>query len=108
MDSPSEGAEEIQGSGGDSANQPPGGDGSPMTRHDPNAATRRERIAPGHSITPLVHHSQPSAWVRSLEWGGGMTLMALVLAFGWLTVRPTPKRREPELPAPAYSRVRRR
>jgi hypothetical protein len=77
-----------------------------MTRHDPNAFSRRDGAAPASSFTPLAHHNQPSAWARDLQWGGGLTLMALVLAFGWITVRPTPRRREPELPAPAWVRSR--
>jgi hypothetical protein len=88
-DSPSD-----AGLGGDQANAPP---------TQANAATRRDRIAPGQSFTPLAH-DQPSAWARDLQWGGGLTLMALVLAFGWSTVRPTPRRRQPELPAPAWVR----
>jgi hypothetical protein len=69
----------------------------PMTRlNDPNA------------FTALAHREQASAWARDLQWGGGLTLMALVLAFGWITVRPTPRRRLPEVPAPAFSRIRRR
>jgi hypothetical protein len=84
----------------------------PMTRLEskpPNQSyRRRDRISPGQSFTPLAGHHQPSAWARDLQWGGGLTLMALVLTFGWITVRPTPKRRQPELPAPAYSRIDRR
>jgi hypothetical protein len=101
-DSPSS---ETQQLGGDLAQGPASPDQS-MTRHDPNSATRRDRIKPGGSFTPMLHHSQPSAWARDLQWGGGLTLMALVLAFGWITVRPTPRRRQPELPAPAYARNR--
>jgi hypothetical protein len=67
-----------------------------MTRHDP------------HAFTAIAHRDQASAWARDLQWGGGLTLMALVAAFGWLTVRPTPRRRTPEVPAPALSRQRRR
>jgi hypothetical protein len=67
--------------------------------------TRIDRIKPGQSFTPLARASnQPSAWTTGLEYGGGLTLMALVLAFGFQTLRPTPKRREPELPAPAWAR----
>jgi hypothetical protein len=96
-------ADETKGSAGDLG----------MSRHEsprssPNEATRRDRIAPGQSITPLAHHAQPSAWARDLQWGGGLTLMALVFAFGWITVRPTPKRREPEVPSPAWARYRSR
>jgi hypothetical protein len=104
-DSPSSGAES---SSVDIGDRPMSPDGAPMTRLDKHPATRLDRSAPGQSFTPLAHHSQPSAWARDLQWGGGLTLMALVLAFGWITVRPTPRRRQPELPAPAYSRVRRR
>ncbi|MDX6662980.1 MAG: hypothetical protein QOG09_1082, partial [Solirubrobacterales bacterium] len=100
-----ESSSEAQHMGGDMAQSDHGPEGSAMTRHE-NNATRLNRVAPGQSFTPLAHHRQPSAWVQSLEWGGGMTLMALVLAFGWITVRPTPRRREPELPAPAYARYR--
>ncbi|MDX6651847.1 MAG: hypothetical protein QOJ38_628, partial [Solirubrobacterales bacterium] len=81
--------------------------GSEMTRRE-NAMSRLDRVGPGQSFTPLVHRAQPSAWVTGLEWGGGLTLMALVLAFSWLTVRPTPRRRQPELPAPAWARNRHR
>jgi hypothetical protein len=93
--------------GGDLANGPDAELGStPMTRYE-NNATRLERAAPGQSFTPLTHAHQTSAWVRDLEWGGGLALAALVLGFGWLTVRPTPRRRQPEIPAPARARVRR-
>jgi hypothetical protein len=84
---------EIQESGGDLA---VGRDSPAFTRHDPNA------------FTAVAHHEQASAWARDLQWGGGLTLMALVAAFGWITVRPTPRRRQPEVPAPAFSRQRRR
>ena len=102
----SEGAEQTQGLGGDLANAPESSDQA-MTRRQ-EAATRRDRVAPGQSFTPLTHRSQPSAWATGLQWGGGMTLMAMVMWFGWMTVRPTPRRREPELPAPAFSRAGRR
>lgn len=78
-----------------------------MTRHESNMR-RAERVAPGQSFTPLTHRSQPSAWATGLQWGGGMTLMALVLAFGWTTLRPGPRRRLPEVPAPAEARGYRR
>jgi hypothetical protein len=77
---------------------------SDMTRHESNA-TRLDRRPPTPPFTAASHRDQPSAWVRNLEWGGGMTLMALVLGFGWITVRPTPRRRVPEVPAPAEARV---
>ena len=80
---------------------------SEMTRYESNA-TRLDRRVAEPSYTIAVHRQQPSAWVTGLQWGGGMTLMGLVLAFGWITVRPTPRRRQPELPAPAFARTRRR
>ena len=67
-----------------------------FTRHDPNA------------FTALAHRDQASAWARDLQWGGGLTLMSVVFWLGWMTVRPTPKRREPEVPAPAEAWARRR
>ncbi|MDX6662623.1 MAG: hypothetical protein QOG09_725, partial [Solirubrobacterales bacterium] len=95
--------------GVDLADKPPSADGTASaTRLDPNAYVRADHTPPAQSFTPLSRHAQPSAWARDLQWGGGLTLMALVLAFGWITVRPTPRRREPELPAPAFARHRRR
>jgi hypothetical protein len=82
--------------GGDLANSPESAHGQSMTRHNPNA------------FTAIAHKDQASAWARDLQWGGGLTLMALVAAFGWITVRPTPRRQRPEIPAAAYSRIRRR
>jgi hypothetical protein len=76
-----------------------------MSRRE-NSMSRRDQATPGQSFTPLSHHSQPSAWATGLQWGGGLTLMALVFAFGWTTVRPTPRRRMPEVPAPAWNRNR--
>jgi hypothetical protein len=85
------------GQAADLADSPPSAHGtSSMTRNDPNA------------FTAIAHHDQASAWARDLQWGGGLTIAALVLMFGWVTVRPTPRRRMPEVPAPAYSRQRRR
>ena len=51
--------------------------------------------------------TRPSAWARDLQWGGGLTLMSLVLFFGWITVRPTPGVGQPEVPAPSWARNRR-
>jgi hypothetical protein len=44
-----------------------------------------------------------------LQWGGGITLMALALALGFTTVRPTPRgrRRDDVTPAPVWLRQRR-
>ena len=90
-----ESASQAQEFGGDMADAPPTARGAEMTRRD-NAFTAR------------ASSPQQSAWARNLQWGGGMTLMALVLALGWATVRPTPRRREPELPAPAWNHRSRR
>jgi hypothetical protein len=76
---------------------------NPPSAHGTNAATRQE-----HNFTALTHRDQASAWARDLQWGGGLVLMSLVLAFGYITVRPTPRRRQPEVPAPARAGVRRR
>jgi hypothetical protein len=67
--------------------------------------TRRDQIKPGVSITVLSHREQPSAWARGALYGGGIGLAALVLALGFTTLRPGPRRRQPEIPAPAQARV---
>ncbi|MDX6652796.1 MAG: hypothetical protein QOJ38_1577 [Solirubrobacterales bacterium] len=107
----SSGSEADKGShetGVDTAEAPPSATGSAMTRKSDNAFSRHEPTAGGTSFTALGHRSQPSAWARDLQWGGGIALMALVLAFGWITVRPTPRRRQPELPAPAWAHGQRK
>jgi hypothetical protein len=79
--------------------------------YNPSAFTRRDRIAPAaDGFTPLHHRAQPSAWTTGLQWGGGIGLMALALALGFTTVRPTPRRRPGAdvTPAPAYVHRRRR
>jgi hypothetical protein len=75
-----------------------------------SASTRLDQRRDDHAFTALDHKSQPSAWPRDLLYGGGLGLAALTLALGWSMLRPTPRRREPELPAPAWapSRDRRR
>jgi hypothetical protein len=94
-----EGASDAQQSAGDLAQGPP----SP----DLSAMTRRDRVKPApDGFTPRPRaHAQPSAWTTSLEWGGGITLMALALALGFTGVRPTPRRRPPEVPAPARAQA---
>jgi hypothetical protein len=100
----------VQSSGSDSDAKEKGPSGqvadladAPPSAHGSSSATRYE-----NNFTAITHRDQASAWARDLQWGGGLTLMALVLAFGWITVRPKPRRRLPEVPAPAYSRQRRR
>jgi hypothetical protein len=71
------------------------------------AMTRRDRIkAAPDGFTPRAHARQPSAWTTTLQWGGGMSLMALALALGFTTVRPTPRRRDDVTPAPSWVRRR--
>jgi hypothetical protein len=96
-------AAETQGLGGDPANGRLGPEGAAMTRRD------RVRAEAG-SLTPLPRRPQASAWVTGLEWTGGTLLMALVLAFGWITARPTPRRRPgPDIrAAPAWAPSRHR
>jgi hypothetical protein len=57
--------------------------------------------------TARVRNAQPSAWSRDLLYGGGLIMGGLVLALGWTTVRPTPRRRQPTVPAPAWARTNR-
>jgi hypothetical protein len=74
-----------------------------MTRRD-HPMTGRDRMRPEPSITVPVTDHQPSAWSRDLYYGGGLVLMAFVLALGFSVVRPTPRRRPPEVPALAWAR----
>jgi hypothetical protein len=97
----SQGAGEAQNLGGDLANSPDRAPGAAFTRY------RADRARAG-SFTGVAHASQPSAWVTGLEWGGGIGLMALALALGFTTLRPTPRRGPPVVPAPAWVRYRRR
>jgi hypothetical protein len=103
----------VQSSGSDSgaedkAVDPSDAHGSinPMDSPD-KAATRLEPDRNRHAFTALSHRDQTSAWVRDLQWGGGMTLIALTLTFGWITARPTPRRRQPVVPAPGWVNERR-
>jgi hypothetical protein len=88
---------EIQGSGGDLANdrQAPGGTAA-MSRHQP---------AERHPFTRVTHAEQPSAWTRGALYGGAITLASLLLAMTW-TAWPRPRRRPPEVPQPAWARRR--
>jgi hypothetical protein len=81
----------------DSAMTRRGAEPHPMTRLVSTSAARL-------GVTPRA--SQPSAWARDLAFGGGLGIAALVLALGFSIVRPTPRRRSPELPAPAWARRR--
>jgi hypothetical protein len=60
-----------------------------------------------HPFTRVAHAGQLSAWSRGALYGGGIAAFALVLAMTW-RAWPGPRRRPPELPAPAWSRHRHR
>jgi hypothetical protein len=90
-------ASEAQEQGGDLADRPPGATGTIGN------VTRR---SDHHPFTALQKTSQPSAWPRDLLYGGGIGLAALVVALGFATVRPTPRRRIPPVAAPAWARRR--
>jgi hypothetical protein len=93
--------EQAREAGGDLAGGPPSPSGT-------GAMTRRDRIKPGPSITPLHTPAQLSAWPRDLLYGGGIGLAGLVLALGFSVVWPRPRRRPPEIPAAAWARTRQR
>jgi hypothetical protein len=84
---------ESQQLGGDPANDRM----APMTRHDPSDAS-------SHPFTRVTHADQPSAWTRGALYGGSISLLALLLAVGWVGARPTPRsRRKTPRPAPAWT-----
>jgi hypothetical protein len=87
--------EESQGSGGDLAGGPMSPPGAAMTRHHPDQRPL--------TFTALHHSSQPSAWSRGALYGGGVAVMALLLAL-MSTALPTPRRRAPTVGAPAWAR----
>jgi hypothetical protein len=98
-----EGGSQVKGAEGDLA----------QSREDPtgSAFTRRRPDPQVSAWAPMLkQRPQASAWTTGLQWGGSIGLMALVLALGFTTVRPTPRgrRRLPVVPAPAYVRQRRR
>ena len=101
-----EGSSEAQEQAGDLA-QSPNETGTAMSRHEPNAASRRERTRPEPSFSTLSDSRQLSTWSRGALYAGGTALMALVLALGFSTLRPGPRRRPPEVPAPVWVRNRR-
>ncbi|HEX2016560.1 MAG TPA: hypothetical protein VGN69_07680, partial [Solirubrobacteraceae bacterium] len=91
-----EGSDIQQTGGGDMAAGPPKAEGAHMTR--------RDRVKPGPSFTLRVRDSHPSAWSQGTLYGGGLLVMAAILALGYTTVRPTPRRRTPSVPAPSYAK----
>jgi hypothetical protein len=92
-------------SGGDLADGPASPGGLSMTRLDSKApAAGRAQRQP--SFTTLSGVDQPSAWSRGALYGGGIGLAAMTLALAFTTLRPGPRRREPEVPAPARTQAR--
>jgi hypothetical protein len=77
---PEAGKSDARDNGGDAA-------GGPFTP-GASAMTRIDRTKAEPSMTAL-RRDQASAWATGLQWGGGISLMALALALGWTTVRPT-------------------
>jgi hypothetical protein len=96
--------EQTAQAGGDLADQRMAPDAS-MTRHELPMA-RRDPERPVASFTANTTRPPRSAWTTDLYCGGGLALAALVLALGFSIVRPTPRRRAPEIPAPAWQRRR--
>jgi hypothetical protein len=101
------GADEAKTETGDLAQSPMGPQGSAMSRHE-HPSVRRAPTRAVPSLTALAHSGQPSAWPRDLLYGGGIGLAALVLAMGFAVMRPRPRRRTPQVPAPAWLRDRSR
>jgi hypothetical protein len=93
------------------------GEGQSSGESGSNAMTRRDRARPApsydvrrsddsrYSFTAVSHEEQASAWSRGALYGGMAVAGALVLALGWGTARPTPKRRHPPRPAPQTVRT---
>ncbi|MDX6662738.1 MAG: hypothetical protein QOG09_840 [Solirubrobacterales bacterium] len=70
--------------------------------------SRADRTRPGQSFTTLSARAHRGDSTPTALYIGGITLLALTLALGYTHARPTPRRRTPELPAPAYARSRHR
>jgi hypothetical protein len=94
--------------GGSESADPSEAQGRQDNAQTPNASMTRLDQTNNHPFTARARDAQPSAWARDAVAGGGLTLMALVLALGWTAMRPTPRRRQPTIPAPAWARSNRR
>ena len=68
------------------------------------------RLDQGRDLAFTAHEvrEQPSTWSRGALYGGGLGIAAITLALGWNLMRPGPRRRQPEIPAPAWARSSRR
>ena len=94
--------------GQDSGRTSPDGQAAVRREVDrPAPATRRAQDRPASSFTPIAHRDHASAWARTGVYGGGLGLAALVAALGFSVLRPRPRRRTPDAPAPAWARVQR-
>ena len=101
-------ARESIGDLGEGASTPTGVEATRRAPDRPMPATRRSPDRPTASFSPLAAHDQPSAWSRGALYGGGLGLAALAFTAAWLIARPRPRRRSPDLPAPAWVRSTRR
>jgi hypothetical protein len=93
-----QGAQDAAGDLAQGTDTPPG---SAMTRLD---MSRRGRVRPSASFTLRREHAQPSAWSQGGLYAGSIAAMALVMALAYSTFRPTPRRRRPTVPQPAWAR----
>jgi hypothetical protein len=93
-----------QSDGGDLADGPPEPKGTAMTRLDHSfTASRRGRPEP--SFTAYRPSANDSPLGPAALYTGALTLLAFALATGWRHGRPTPRRHQPEIPVPAWSRT---
>jgi hypothetical protein len=70
----------------------------------PNQSFSRQTPGDGrHPFTAVRVEGQPSAWVLGLEYGGGIALLALLLAGGLSVAGPRSRRRTPIVAAPAWA-----
>ncbi|MDX6649902.1 MAG: hypothetical protein QOJ97_1853 [Solirubrobacteraceae bacterium] len=66
------------------------GDGPPLPHGA--AATRKDTRRTDLAMTALTHGSHPSTWGRDALYGGGLVIAGLVLASGWMIMRPGARR----------------
>jgi hypothetical protein len=107
----------AQEGGGDRADRPLAPDGAQMTRRDePHPFTALRGAGQPSGLRPARHPASlgwaapesSSSWPRDLLYGGSIGLAGLVLALGFAVLRAGPRRRPPEVPAPAWVRDRSR
>ena len=83
-----------------------GGEGAGESSENGGESSSYSRLDQPRDLAFTAHErrAQPSAWSNALLWGGGLGGGALILALGWSTLRPGPRRRQPDVPAPAWVR----